>query len=256
MRRLYPDLEVPDLIFNIGSGSSEKKPLERLGSSLMGRCIPRLARAYLNLIGGRRAWTDFIWSGCQRMTAKCRRLDVQFRDTEPALDDVEKIPLLRTAVQTDENIAIDIEESAQKLVAGLFYFELCSPPQGGSMIEGKILCVRKSPDPSLSAIIQRLRRLRATFLINNCQFRFRKEFGVDTTGNLRLHLAIPFTDKIAILLREGNSEPQHISGSPFNVDKLVSRQGLRAAFGTGAHKRAIQDASKNSRLPKRRRKVY
>lgn len=55
MQKLYLDLEIPNLIFNISSKSSKKKPLERLSSSLIDKYILHLAKAYLNLIRSHKA---------------------------------------------------------------------------------------------------------------------------------------------------------------------------------------------------------
>ena len=58
-----------------------------------------------------------------------------------------------------------------------------------------------------------------------------------TDGNLRKPVELNATDKFTISLKQGDSEPCNISGSPYSIDKLILAQGLNAYFGTADHRK-------------------
>lgn len=254
MHRLYPDLTDPDLLLNIGNMSlSETKSIAQKAKGwLQSTCIPRLGRAFMTIISGDTIWNNFISQKKKHLRHRYRRLDVKFHGSEPGLDDVACMPLLKSVVETDKNLLQEIEEIAHRIVSCLFYFELTQIPDGN--VEGKILCVRKAVDPALTAIYDRLRRNQATFIINNNTVEFREECNIDLSGNFEVVVKLPRTDKVSILLQEAQSEAFHISGSPFRTDDLIEKQGLRAFFGTGRHKRT-RTASCLSQRPSKKRKI-
>lgn len=245
--------EEPDLLMNLGTGSvvpyssnsSKARPI-------LDAWFVRLPRAYLKLLRGDKAWNDYMSVRKAEDKSRSYRLDINL-PRSLSLDDVTSIPMLKSLVYKDKDLYKTIKEITSRLFATLFYFELTElPVRSGSrlVISGRIMCTRKADDKALPAIFQRLRK--STFYLNGR--RLTAPFGTNEHGNLLRTISFCSGETIMIDLREqGGNHSFPLSGSPYNVSKLISQGGLRACFGTALHKRKAVDEP--HRRPARKRKL-
>ncbi|KAI3326631.1 hypothetical protein HD806DRAFT_532267 [Xylariaceae sp. AK1471] len=215
--------------------------------------LPRLARAYMSLMQGRSTWND---AAClvkrESKHIGHYRLDIAL-EGDIRLDDVSSMPLLRSLVLRDTSLKETIKETAQRLFAALFYFELTAlPTPVGSRfrIEGQIVCTRKAGDSALPQIFQRLAS--STLLINKKATRFKLAY--DVYGNIVLPLVFFADQSFSLEVKQDRSRSSFpLSGSPYINSVLVSRGGLAASFSTRSHKRRRADCESRGRLSRRRR---
>ncbi len=139
--------------------------------------------------------------------------------------------------QEDHSITKVINNIARCAIASLFYFELDSIPEvcnGKHTGTGSIFCLVRRSDPAFKILLNQL--LNATFYLNSCpipgEVGERSFIGKD--GNFRKRVELSLGGRFTISLKQGESEPCNISGSPYLIEKLILAQGLDAHFG-GAH---------------------
>lgn len=181
-----------------------------------------------------------------------RRLDVTIKDL-PALDDTTQIPLLKSLALNDARLRKNMPGDAHRLFATLFYFELTEVPyQSGASfsVKGNFLCTRKSYDRALPRITQRL--LDSIIIVNGKETS--SSPGKDLQGNIYQPISCVTGDilRIELRIKEAN-HPYPISGSPYKVQRLVSRGGLTTYFGNSTHKRKATDVISTQQPRKRRR---
>ncbi|KAK3938223.1 patatin-like phospholipase-like protein [Diplogelasinospora grovesii] len=235
LHAVYPGVSAPQFLINLGTGTvrSPDGPQEKPTGIFANSFIMRLFRSYMSLIRGRRTWEDFRRSiKKSSVTDRFFRLDITFEGPEPKLDDVKAIPELKDMVRANEALSQAIDEISRCITASLFYFELESIPEnrnGEFSGVGHIFCFRRKSDPALEALIDKLSRSSARFIINGVEIpgditdpSFR-----DENGNFRKIIAFKTRGEIAISLREGRCQAYPISGAPFSVERLVAAQGLK-----------------------------
>ncbi|RSL73884.1 hypothetical protein CEP54_000277 [Fusarium duplospermum] len=177
--------EKPDLVLNIGTGTSPDMPLQDQKPRFVRDSWPvRLKRGYMALMQGKKTWND-AESLSKRLGGKNGqyRLDIPLAQP-PSLDDTTSMATLASLVHHDSVSLGAIPEIAHHMFATLFYFELDSlPTLSGSnfSISGHICCVRKGQDRALPKILQRLRK--ATLYVNGKPTR--SLIDTDTHGNIR-----------------------------------------------------------------------
>ncbi|RSL59213.1 hypothetical protein CEP51_013959 [Fusarium floridanum] len=207
--------EKPDLVLNIGTGTSPDMPLQDQKPRFMRDSWPvRLKRGYMALMQGKKTWND-AESLSKRLGGKSGqyRLDIPLAQP-PSLDDTTSMATLTSLVHHDSVSLGAIPEIAHHLFATLFYFELDSlPTLSGSnfSISGHICCVRKGQDRALPKILQRLRK--ATLYVNGKPTR--SFIDTDTHGNIRQTVDLTTGKSLLIELKEEDSRCAFpLSGSP------------------------------------------
>jgi hypothetical protein len=248
VKALFPLSEEPDFVVSLGTGGSSLD-LDTSGprNLILDGFIPRSFRAFWETMRGKRAWNTVTSSGSVRSSGKYHRLDIEFSGNEPRLDDTDSIPDMESKVLEDSTISQAIGNIARCAVASLFYFELDSIPKcfkGEYFSTGSILCKLRHGNPYFDAVLSQLSRNAATFLIDHREYPiFPGDISsFDLEGNFQKRIDLAVGDKFSIYLRESNSTPRNISGSPFSLEKVVLAQRLRAHFGRTDHrKRRILD---------------
>jgi len=186
------------------------------------------------------------------------RLNIQFDDGEPRLDDVQKIPDLKLRAQTDESVSEEIENIALCMVASLFYFELDSAPQvsdGKYLCTGHISCSIRSYEPAFRTLFNQLSENLTHFWVNGCPLVNTNDMSCfDSSGNFRKRIELHTDDRFYITLKQGSSKPYNISGSPFSVNKLVLLQGFLAVFGRPDHRKR-KNSGHDENLKRKQRRV-
>ncbi|KAB5511375.1 hypothetical protein GE09DRAFT_1272225 [Coniochaeta sp. 2T2.1] len=152
------------------------------------------------------------------------------------------IPKIKDMVRTDKDLSQAIDEISECIIASLFYFELDSIPKqrnGEYSGSGCILCLRRRSDPALVALIDKLSRSSARFLVCGVEIpgSVRDPPFWDGNGNFRKNITFKVKGEFMISLKDARGREYPISGAPFSVEKLVAAQGLNAYFGTSDHKR-------------------
>jgi hypothetical protein len=246
LHAIHPNVSAPQFLINLGTGSmrSPDRVQERHTLGIFGdNFIMRLFRSYMSLLRGRRPWEDFRRSIKKSSTTdRFFRLDVTFEGPEPELDNVKIIPELKGMVRADKALSCAIDEISRCIVASLFYFELESIPEHKNGVFsglGYLLCFCRKSDPALEALVEKLSRTSATFIVNGSRLPcdLRDPSFWDTDGNFRKRIAFTTSEEILISLKLEGYQEYSISGAPFTIDKLVSAQGLNAHFGTVDHKK-------------------
>jgi hypothetical protein len=240
---------VPDFVINLGTGSSSQSDTitERPKGFWRSGWLPRLVRAYLSFLHGRRTWNDIICLIRKRPGEDgCYRLDVTLEGTV-SFDDTASMPLLRSLVLQDSSLRDVIEELAQRLFAALFYFELTGMQKKSRsrfQIQGQILCIRKAGDPALPHILQRFSR--SALLVDGRNVE--NSLVIDNDGNMQLSLNFTAGQDINIELKQRESSSSFpLSGAPYSVSKLLVHSGLAATFGIRGRKRKADSVKDQSR---------
>ena len=206
--------------------------------------IPRLYRALLSSLSGRKLWQEF--RNRRRADARGRHFhfDMDFDGQEPDLDNTSKMQDLQAHARAEFSESKELHNLARRVVASRFYFELESRPRyekGQISGAGHISCRLRSDDPALEVLLDQLSENSARFLLGDRVLPDVIKPGViddrsfvHRSGNFRKRLEFNVSDrqhKILIALKEGSSIPNGISGSPFSVDSFIAVQGMDAPFG-------------------------
>ncbi|KKY22693.1 putative patatin-like phospholipase [Phaeomoniella chlamydospora] len=241
----FPSVEEPDFILSLGTGEprvkADNRSADGLHNVLKNGAFPRLCRMLWEKMRDKKVRQAF------QTHPRYHRLDVQYDHNEPRLDDVRSIPELKSKVGTDDSLTYLIENVARVMVASLFYFELDSIPErfeGKRVGYGYIRCALRCNSPAFSVLLNQLSGRSALFYSDDNPIT--REFGdpavLDGDGNFRLRVDFDIDNKFTISLKQGDSAPCDISGSPYSIDKLIAAQGLDAYLGTADHrKRKRQD---------------
>ncbi|KAF4462509.1 patatin phospholipase, partial [Fusarium albosuccineum] len=228
----------PDLVLNIGTGTSPDMPVEdERPRFIKDSWLVRLKRGYMALMQGRKTWND-VASLSKRVgeSSGRYRLDVTLPQP-PSLDDTASMPMLTSLVHRDTVTLRAVPEIAHHMFATLFYFELDSMPKtmGSNLrVNGRILCIRKGQDQALPKILERLRK--STLYVNGKS----TPSVIDTDIHGNIHHTIDFITGKSLLIEleeEDSRHPFPISGSPYNISKLVSCGQATAVFGTRSHQK-------------------
>jgi hypothetical protein len=188
---------------------------------------------------------------------RVHRLSVDFDGPEQRLDDTSMIRELTLKSQTDPALTPTIEIAAGHMVASLFYLELDGPqpPQwrnGAYKLREYLFCSIRRGDAVLAALLRKLSSNCGKFLVGD--WAVSDTLCVGTDGNFCLSLDLETKDKFAITLQLADEEVgSNISGSPFSVRKLVTAQGLDAAFGRPDHRKRKRIGEDERSSCKRRR---
>jgi len=262
---IWPSVEEPDFVVSLGTGFQRQQPSSPRMSGPRGilrdGSIPRLCRAFLSSMSGRKVWQEFRNRRGAESKGRYFRFDIGFEGIEPGLDNTSKMQELRTQARAEFSDSRELDDLARSVVASLFYFELEPTPKyrnGKILCVGNILCRLRVGNPALEALFNQLSKGSAQFLLDEHAILGAVEdrSSIDRDGNFRKRVEFSICDrqrKISISLKEGSHPPNNVSGSPFSVDSLVGAQGMDAHFGRADHKKRKQPDDFGSPGPKRRR---
>jgi hypothetical protein len=253
---MFPLAEEPDFMVSLGTGApranNDKPSMSVSGPFRLWKdgAFPRLCRMFWERMRDKHVKQIF------RAHPRYHRLDTEFDGALPRLDDTKSIYELQLKAQEDHSITKVIDNIARCAIASLFYFALDSIPEacnGKHTGTGTIFCSLRRSDPSFELLLDRLSD--ATFSLNNCPLP--GEVGepsfFDEDGNFGKRVELSLDGRFTISLRQGDSEPCNISGSPYLIEKLVSEQELDAVFGGAHHGKRKRSAEGNLAARKRQR---
>jgi hypothetical protein len=202
---------------------------------------------------GSRDWHSLASYAPIALSGKFFRLDVQFEDTEPLLDDVSSIPSIISSNVGSPEVLTVVKNIAGCARASLFYFELDSIPKvvDDTFIgSGSIFCGLSKLDDAYTALLRRIEN--ASFLLNGARILTPAMRNAD--GKYQLQICLKVRDRFTIQLQENGSGAYHISGSPFSVLKLENMQELHSYFGRSDHGKRKQAI--DSFLPIKRCRLF
>ncbi len=184
------------------------------------------------------------------------RLDIEFHNTVPRLDSIQSIQELLLKAQEDPSISKVIDNIVRYAIISIFYFELGSLLEryNGSYIgTGFILCSLRPHDPVLKVLLDQLVDTSAVFYLNGYPIlgTIGDSSFVGRDGSFRKRVELNISDRFAIILKQSDTEPCNISGSPYSIEKLIIAQGLNTHFGTANHSK--RKRSTESSLFRRKR---
>lgn len=251
---MFPLIEEPDFVISLATGEPKKadRYLNRTYHACKDKALPRLCRLLWEKMRDKNVRRFFL------VNPRYHRLDVEFEQEIPRLDDTESMSELKSKVQDDQTISDAIDRISLCLVASLFYFELESIPErinGKSVGRGHIQCSIRRHHPGFSLLLDRLSSCSAVFYLDDDPIPGKVGDGsfLGADGNFRKQVELNVRDRVTISLRQGNSEPYNISGSPFTIERLILAQGLDAHLGTANHRKRKSSESYTLREEKRRR---
>ena len=253
---MFPLVEEPDFMVSLGTGApratSDKPSMSVSGPLSLWKdgAFPRLWRMFWEKMRDRHVKQVF------RTHPRYHRLDTEFDGALPRLDDTKSIHELQLKAEEDHSITKVIDNIARCAIASVFYFELDSIPEGCNgeyRGTGFILCSLRQGDPAFKVLLDQLSKSSATFYVNNSpipgtvgDFSF-----IGKDGNFRKRVELSLSGRFTITLRQDDSEPCNISGSPYSIEKLITAQGLNAHFGRADHGK--RKRSVDTELPTKKR---
>jgi hypothetical protein len=254
---MFPQIEMPDFIVSLGTGiprSNGDGPSMSVSNLSLRKygAFPRLVRMVWKKMRDGQVREIF------RTHPRYHRLDTEFDGAEPRLDNTKSMHELQLKAENDPSVSNVIDNIARCAIASLFYFELDSMPEacnGQYMGTGSILCSLRGTDPLLELLLNQLSSMAATFYLNDCPISGAvgdRSF-ISKDGNFRKRVELNLSGKFTIALKQGDSDPCHISGSPYMIDKLISAQGFDAHFGRADHRGRKRVADSDLPAGKRQR---
>jgi len=253
---IFPLVEEPDFMVSLGTGApgrtGGKQSMSVSGPLSLWKdgAFPRLWRMFWERMRDRHVKQVF------RTHPRYHRLDTEFDGEPPRLDSTKSIDELKLKAQEDHSVTKVIDNIARCAIASRFYFELGSVPEGcnGEYTGfGVILCSIRRGDPAFEGLLDQLSKSSATFYLNNCPIlgTFGDRSFISKDGNFRKRVELNLNGRFTISLKQGDSEPCNISGSPYSIEKLITAQGLNAHFGRADHGKRKRSADGD--LPTRKR---
>jgi hypothetical protein len=272
----YPHSEEPDFVVSLGTGEPGASNYDAPTSDCRGARGNGMLRRFCDLLVEksrdkpvRRACKTVALAGS--VLRRIHRLNVSFPAGEPRLDDVSSIPELIRTAQHDPSLTSEIDVVARRMIASLFYFELTLPPQwydGKYVLSGRIRCSIPCGDVAFEALLSKVSSNGGRFFVNDWVIpgmHGRSSF-LGKDGNFEVQVSVETTDRFAITVELGDVEgadshsksshnsDNHISGSPFSVQRLVAAQGLDAPFGLPDHRKRKAPGGEEP-LPSKRRRM-
>ena len=249
-----PSAKRSTLKVSLGTGKASDQDPEMYGSSSWWKDLwfVRLCRALWLSIGGQENSDAFhrkelgsleedLKTGKKGRRGQYFRFNVEFRGQEPRLDDPSKMSEMKALAQEVILHSKQLDRLAQCIIAELFVFELEleSVPRrenGRYSCTGYILCCHRSGTPAFEALLARLTRSSAKFLLRGRVLpgSIRDRASLAKDGNFRKRVFFDVTSKqelFSLQLRERGSESYNISGSPFSLEWLIEAQELGRPFG-------------------------
>ncbi|KAH9204856.1 patatin-like phospholipase-like protein [Leptodontidium sp. 2 PMI_412] len=235
---MFPLVEEPDFMVSLGTGAPRTtggKPSMSVSGPLSvwkDGAFPRLWRMFWERMRDRHVKQVF------RTHPRYHRLDIEFDDELPRLDNTKSIHELQLKAEEDNSVSKIIDNIARCAIASKFYFELDSVPEGcnGEYTGvGFILCSIRRGDGGFEDLLDQ--QSKSSFYLNN--FPLPGTIGdrsfIGKDGNFRKRVEFSLSGRFTITLKQGDSEPCNISGSPHSIEKLIVAQGLNSHFGRADH---------------------
>ncbi|KAL9082423.1 MAG: hypothetical protein Q9165_008895 [Trypethelium subeluteriae] len=234
---LFPSIKKPDFIVSLGTGEPIPRddPLDTSRNIWKNGAIPRLGRLLWEKMRDKKVRQFF------QAQPRYHRLNVQFKGTEPRLDDTEIISELKSRALEDQSLSKSIDNIAHSLVASLFYFELDTTPEWIDrkyVGTGRVLCSLRRSDAAFSELFGQLCNTSAYFLLDGDPISSEAiSSSLNGDSEFQIRVEVITTDEFAISLKRPGSESFDISNSPFSVEQLIEAQGFRASFGRADHRK-------------------
>jgi hypothetical protein len=173
-----------------------------------------------------------------RTYLRYHRLDTEFDGPLLRLDNIQSIHDLQLRSQEDDSISEVINSIARHAIASLFYFKLDSKPgkyDKEYIGVGSIFCTIRQSDLAFQPLLDQLSN--SAFYLDNYPIigKIGDRSFISKDGNFRKRVELSVNDRFTIFLKQGDSEPCNISGSPYSVEKLKSAQCVDCSFGRADH---------------------
>lgn len=240
--------EEPDLIVDIGSGTVQANTKRKsFGKSITDSWLCRLVRAKVADMRSDYQWQHHLGSKNEDQTRRMYRLDL-LTTKLPPLDDSGAIPSLVTKVLQDKQLNKDIKMLSDRLFATLFYFEISELPYKlGTkfVVTGNIYFKRFN-----EKVMNRFE----SCIVRSSGRRIKLQKGSGELNEIYYNINIRCGEEICLELFDSRTRKAYpISGMPTTLTHLVEVCGLKAYFGTKAHKRRAKSDIYND--PSKRRKL-
>jgi hypothetical protein len=144
----------------------------------------------------------------------------------PRLDDTKSIHKLQRKAQEDNLVSKVINNIARCAIASRFYFKLdlvLERYNGEYIGVSFILCSIRRGEDAFEFLLDQLSKSSSTFYLNNVpipRIVGDRSF-ISKDGNFRKRVELSLSGRFTITLKQGDSEPCNISGSPHLIEKLI-----------------------------------
>ncbi|PCD21256.1 hypothetical protein FGRA07_11726 [Fusarium graminearum] len=242
-RLLSPDLAEPSVVVSLGTGSASDDDNSSSGL-FSAKFLPRISRALWKQTSSKATWKHLLSHQKAETNQKLFRFDVDFMGEEPLLDEVSMVEHVQLTAYAMAAGSQSLHQLCRQLRAELFLFELdqLNPPyfmRGAYQCTGRIICRLRAHTPEYKGFIGQLCDRAARFRVGAQLVRITDE-NINIDLCLEVRFAVPsLSSSISISLLEETDEEFHISGSPFTIEWLVSRQALNVPFGTSDHRELV-----------------
>ncbi len=247
-----------DHFISLGTGTSSTSK-HKIGphSPKRDRFLRRLFGNYMRQLDGEEQWKTFIKCIPAEWRPRYHRLNIALSGTEPALDDVASIDVLKEQASRFADSNPRMQLVLDTIIASIFYFELDKftlVEGGGCQCTGTIFCRLPMDVPARQALYDSLLQREAIFVlgVNSVPC---VEVAPKGAPIFRRSVNIYLKnrdDAISILVDGITSKATRISGMPTKLDRLMKVQNMSAPFG------CLDDQERSSELPSlpMKRKVH
>jgi len=206
------------------------------------RCIPRLFRSFLNFFVGETRWQELQNNLEPHIRQRFHRLNVEFSEDEPELDDLQSMSALQRQTQNQSRSTSEVQNCADNLLAALFYLKLVGKPvfeQNLFTCKAHILCRLGPSHPAFLPLTRRLWDSQAYFFLD-----FRQKIDcVDENARKGIEYGGPFSRFIELKVRSLEDfvdikiggiiqRDRSISNCPYKVKTWIEDQDLHSEFGS------------------------
>ncbi len=252
----------PDIVLSLGTGFKANAPQETENRSPLGKIfcafqdtfIPRLSRSFMVLLEAEKKHREHRNSLNPTALSRYYRMNIEFHETEPPLDNVRAIPDMVAHVQSFADTNREkLRRCANNMVASLFYVELVRKPIPNEdetvfICQLRIRCRLSPSQLALIALLQQLQDTQAYFCYDNqksiacVDSQLYDDVKGGAAFSRRIDIIVSSLDdmldiKLDDMFRRGE---QSISNCPYHLNTLIRDQGLHCIFGHKDHKRRFQ----------------
>jgi hypothetical protein len=249
-RRLWPDIENPDVIVSIGTGMQDaapKSPVKGVWSMIkrnliINRCVPRLWSSMMGFLEGEDTSRDLR----NRLNATTRhdyfRFNITLAGAKPAIDDVGCMDALAKQVRSQSAESTAYNDAAIALLVSCLFFELDSIPtrqsSGRYFCKGTIRC--RFPDAQ--ALLNALRRLCCEQILFykddksiGCKLQEEDLCGTCQRYGRKIQFLVPSLEEPFTLSLRWQDSFRNLSAMPHPLSWFVRMQQMDSPFGARNH---------------------
>ena len=236
LRKIWPTSSKPAVVVSIGTGSGTSPPICKdlpHNRIFHDGVLARAYRAFMSSpsLDGQNSWLALLNRLDETERDDYYRLNLNFSDSEPLMDDVGQMPALQHQVSVQYATSI---QQVHALWASRFFFELDGRPRysyGYYACAGVILCCFRDARALVATISKSFDQVNFVLRQNRSLGMLKALSCCETCGVFRLPVDFEVSrmyELIEIGLSLGDGRSCHISGFPNSMHWFVEQQSFSA----------------------------